>query len=218
MEQLIPAGETYGNFGDVGTSDIYPDIGILGTPVVDSSNTIYLVAKTKTIGGTYHQRLHALNLTTGAENAKSPVEIDSSITSSGNCEGGTTIAFNPLTENQRAGLALVNGVVYVSWASHGDKGVYHGWIVGFSTANLTVTGILNTSKNAVPTSTHCDAGIWMSGGAPASDSFNNLYLITGNGAFDGKRKLRRQLPEAGYPDAIGVGLLYSAQPKYIGPE
>jgi hypothetical protein len=82
-KQLLPIGETYGSFADIGSSDIYPDIGILGTPVIDASGTIYLVTKTK--GATYHQRSHALSLTDGSEKGNSPVEIDSSITASGNC-------------------------------------------------------------------------------------------------------------------------------------
>jgi hypothetical protein len=190
--QLIPAGETYGNYADVGSSDIYPDIGIIGTPVIDpSSNTIYLVTKTKTTGGTYHQRLHALSLATGAEAANSPVEIDSSITVPGTCEGGTTISFNTLTENQRPALALVNGIVYVAWASHGDVGTYHGWVLGYQTANLTAApAVFNDTPNALSTpepspSVTCGAGIWMSGGAPAVDANDNLFLITGNGDFDG---------------------------------
>ncbi len=186
-QQLIPSGETYGSFADVGSSDIYPDIGITGTPVIDpSSNTIYLVTKTKTTGGTYHQRLHALSLASGAESANSPVEISSSITFPGDCEGGSTVAFNTLTQNQRPGLALVDGVVYVSWASHGDQGVYHGWVVGYQTSNLAnAPTVFNATPNAAESLSYCRAGIWMSGGAPAADASNNLYVITGNGVFDG---------------------------------
>jgi hypothetical protein len=187
-EQLIPSGETYGSYSDVGSSDIYPDIGITGTPVIDpSSNTIYLVTKTKTTGGTYHQRLHALSLATGAEGTNSPVEISStSITSAGNCEGGTTMAFNTQTQNQRPGLALVNGVVYVSWASHGDNGVYHGWVVGYQESNLSAAPtIFNATPNAAESLAYCRGGIWMSGGAPAADASNNLFVMTGNGVFDG---------------------------------
>jgi hypothetical protein len=80
---------------------------------------------------------------------------------------------------------LVNGVVYVSWGSHGDVGTYHGWVVGYATSNLAVSGIFNTTQNAVPPATYCRGGIWMSGGAPAADAANNLFLITGNGVFDG---------------------------------
>jgi hypothetical protein len=183
--QLIPTGEAYGNFGDLSTSDIYPDIGITGTPVIDpSSNTVYLVAKTKTTGGTYHQRLHALSLATGAEAANSPVTIAATV--NGNCEGGTTVSFNALTQNQRPGLALVNGVVYVGWASHGDQGTWHGWLLGYSTANLTAApAVFNSTPNSAEGLGYCRGGIWMSGGAPAADSSNNLYLITGNGVWDG---------------------------------
>jgi hypothetical protein len=185
--QLIPSGETYGSYADVGTSDIYPDIGITGTPVMDpSSNTLYLVTKTKsTAGGAYHQRLHALSLATGAEVANSPVTI--APTAAGNCDGGTTLSFNALTENQRPGLALVNGVVYVSWASHGDVDPWHGWVVGYSTANLTATpSVFNTTPNTAESLAYCRGGIWMSGGAPAADASNNfLFLATGNGVWDG---------------------------------
>jgi hypothetical protein len=190
QKTLIPSGETYGNDADVNTPDIYPDIGILGTPVIDSAaGTIYLVTKTKTTsGGTYHQRLHGLSLADGSERTGSPVEIDGSISVPGNCEGGDSVAFNTLTENQRPGLALVNGNVYVAWASHGDHDPYHGWILGYSTANLAPTGVFNTSPNAAENLGYCRAGIWMSGGAPAADSINNtvsLYVLTGNGIWDG---------------------------------
>ena len=184
-KQLLPSGETWGSGSDLGSTDIVPDIGILGTPVIDpSSKAIYLVAKSKTSGGTYHQRLHALNLADGSERTNSPVEIDNSITVAGNCQGGTTIAFSPLRENQRPGLALVNGTVYVSWASHGDTDPYHGWVIGYQTSDLSRVAVFNTSPNQAEGLPYCRAGIWMAGGAPAADSNNNLYLITGNGTFD----------------------------------
>jgi len=97
-KQLLPSGETWGSNNDVGSSDIFPDIGILGTPVIDpSSKAIYLVTKSKTTsGGTYHQRLHALNLADGSERTNSPVEISSSISFAGTCDGGSTTSFSPL--------------------------------------------------------------------------------------------------------------------------
>jgi hypothetical protein len=186
--RFIPGTETYGSWADVGSSDIYADIGILGTPVIDpTTKTIYFVTKSKTTaGGVYHQRLHAVNLVSGAENPGSPVEIDATLTSTGNCEGGTTMAFNPLTQNQRAGLALLNGMVYVAWGSHGDEGAYHGWVVGFNAANLSRTASFNSTMNAVSGLAYCRAGIWMGGGAPAVDpDDNSLYVLTGNGVFDG---------------------------------
>jgi hypothetical protein len=187
-KQLIPSGETYGSYSDVSSSDIYPDIGILATPVVDAStDKIYVVAKTKnSSSGVYHQRLHALNLADGSEPVAA-VDLTSSITVPGTGDSGDSscpsasgsVPFCPLRLNQRAGLALVNGIVYVTWASHGDTQPYHGWIIGFNASTLAQTTIYNPSPNGR------EAGIWMSGGAPAFDSSNNLYAITGNGDFDG---------------------------------
>ncbi len=193
--QFIPSGETYVNYNDfttggVSTEDIYPDIGITGTPVIDpSTNTIYLVTKTKNSGTTTaHQRLHALGLATGTEGTNSPVEISASV--AGNCDGGSTVAFNPLMQNQRPGLALLNGVVYVGWGSHGDVGNWHGWLMGFQTANLKAApSIFLSTPNALASPVSgappCAGGIWMSGGAPAIDASNNLYALTGNGAWNG---------------------------------
>jgi hypothetical protein len=184
-KQLLPAGETWGSYTDVGSSDIFPDIGILGTPVVDSStNVVYLVAKSKTTsGGAYQQRLYALNLADGSEHT-AHVSIDSSITVPGTCDGGSTVAFSPLRENQRPALALANGKVYVAWASHGDVDTYHGWVMSFSASTLARTNVWNSSPNNLSGTNYCRGGIWMSGGAPAIDSGNNVYVMTGNGVFD----------------------------------
>lgn len=182
---LIPSGETYGASADVFTGDIFGDIGILGTPVIDpASNTIYLVTKTKTTTPNYIQRLHALNLATGAEATNSPVTIAAAFP--GTCEGGSTNTFSAYRENQRPGLALSNGMVYIAWASHGDEGTYHGWVLGYQTADLTaVPTVFNATPNTASGFAYCRGGIWMSGGAPAFDAAGNMYVMTGNGAFDG---------------------------------
>jgi hypothetical protein len=169
-QSLLGGGETWVTSGDVNTSDIKPDIGIVGTPVIDpNTNTIYVVSKSKN-GGTFHQRLHALNLSDGSERLGGPQEI--AFTWNG-------ITFDPLRQNQRAGLALVNGVVYVAYASHGDNPVYYGWVVGYNASNLSQLSVFNDDPSSG------FGGIWMSGGAPAADSSGNLYVITGNGDFDG---------------------------------
>jgi hypothetical protein len=185
-KQYLPAGETWGDSNDVGSSDIFTDIGILGTPVLDpSSHTVYFVTKSKTNpGGVYRQRLHAVSLTDGSERTNSPVAIDSTLAVSGTCEGGSTVAFSPLRENQRPGLALINGIVYVAWASHGDVDQYHGWVVGFNPTSLARTAVWNSTPNRLSSVSYCRGGIWMSGGAPAADTANNIYLMTGNGGFD----------------------------------
>jgi hypothetical protein len=175
-KSLMAAGETWLGTADVGGSDdISPDIGIVGTPVIDSTTkTLYVVSKSKTTGANsaIHQRLHALSLTDGTEKLNGPVEIAFS-------SGGFT--FDPRTQNERSGLALVNGVVYIAYASHGDNAVYFGWIVGYNASNLTLASVYNDDPDP---SGGRNGGIWMSGGAPAADSSNNLYAITGNGSFN----------------------------------
>jgi uncharacterized protein YjdB len=188
---FLSSGVTTVPPGDTGeTGDINKKIGITGTPVIDpSTKTLYVVAKTKEGTANYHQRLHALSLTDGSEKFGGPADITSAITvpgtgdtgdSSVGCTAGSgNVPFCPLRENQRPGLALANGVVYVAWASHGDRQPYHGWVIGFNPSTLARVFTYNDSPNGF------EGGIWMSGGAPAIDSGNNLYLITGNGDFDG---------------------------------
>jgi hypothetical protein len=187
-KSLLPSGETPVSYNDVGITDIQPEIGIVGTPVIDlPSETMYVVSKTKNNGtnctpsSSCHQRLHALSLIDGSEKFSGPVDITSSITVLGTGDGssGGILPFDTLRENQRPGLALVNGVVYVAWASHGDNNPYHGWVIGFDKTTLSRLTVYNDSPNGFR------AGIWMAGGAPAADSNNDLYMITGNGTFDG---------------------------------
>ena len=188
-DNLIPAGEVAPSISSIGGDDFVTSIGIVGTPVIDlASQVIYLVTKTetKTIGcsasGGCHQRLHALSLLDGTEKMGGPVEITSAITVSGTGNGssGGQLPFNPWRENQRPGLALVNNTVYVGWASHYDQPPWHGWLMGFNKTNLTAPPI-----TYVTTPNGNGGGIWMGGGAPAVDANNNLYVITGNGNWDG---------------------------------
>jgi len=184
---LLGIGETYVSSSDVGTGDIQPDIGIIGTPVIDpGSNTLYVISKSKTSGTnctpatSCFQRLHALSLTDGSEKFGGPVNITSAISVVGTGDGssGGNVAFNTLRQNQRPGLVLSNGVVYVAWASHGDNTPYHGWVIGFDKTTLARVATFNANPNG------SDAGIWMGGGAPAADTSGNLYFLTGNGTFD----------------------------------
>ena len=197
QKQLLPAGETLVNNTDVGSGDIVPDIGITGTPVIDpSTSTLYVVTKSKDIGTactpttSCHQRLHAISLVDGSEKFGGPVDITGAITVPGTGDDSSgsppTVPFNPLRENQRPGLALVNGVVYIAWASHGDQDPYHGWVIGYNASTLTLApgAVFNTTPNSVSGYLFSRGGIWMSGGALAADSGGNLYFLTGNGSFD----------------------------------
>lgn len=179
---LLGAGETTVPTADVGVGngDIRPEIGITGTPVIDpASNTLYVVSKSEGPAGTFHQRLHALDLATSVEKFGGPVDIAASVAGNGDGSGGGNVAFNAQGENQRSGLALVNGVVYVAWASHEDANPYHGWVIGYSASTLQVVNFYNSTPNGDR------GGIWMAGGAPAADSAGNVFVSTGNGAFDG---------------------------------
>ena len=179
-ETSVPSGGS-GYLVGGGAGDITPEVGVTGTPVIDpSSNTLYVVSKSVIVSGpTFFQRFHAIDLATGNEKFSGPANITASnVTFPGTGDGASTVSFNPRQESQRPGLALVNGVVYVAWASHEDTPPYYGWVVGFNASNLAIAHVLNVSPNVG------FGGIWMGGGAPAADGNNNIYLITGNAIFD----------------------------------
>ena len=176
------SGETSvpSNLVGTGRGNLYPEIGVTGTPVIDpTSGILYVVSEsvdpTQTI---FSQRLHAINITSGAEETGSPLGIAATYPGTG--AGGSSVAFSPKQELQRTGLALVNGTVYVTWASNEDAAPYYGWVIGYTYNGTTLAqeAILNVSPNTGY------SGIWMGGGAPAADTLGNLYLLTGNGTFN----------------------------------
>jgi hypothetical protein len=153
-------------------------IGISGTPVVDpASGTLYLVAATKE-NGKYFQRLHALDITTGAEKFGGPVVIKAKVKGTGSGSKNGVVSFSALHESQRPALLLSNGTIYIGWASYGDIKPFHGWVLAYSAGTLAQTAILNTTPNG------SDGGVWESGGGPSTDSAGFVYLQTGNGTFD----------------------------------
>ena len=156
--------------------DLSPEIGITGTPVIDANTgTMYLVARTKETGQ-YVERLHALDITTGAEKFGGPVAIQASVPGTG--EGGTVVQFNPFTQNQRAGLVLQNGLVYIGFALLCEAEPFHGWLLAYGAQSLQQVGVWNSSPNGKWN------GIWAGGAAPAVDNNSNLFFATGDGTFD----------------------------------
>lgn len=175
------AGETPVPDADAGLGehDITPENGVTGTPVIDpASNTLYVVSQSEGPAGTFHQRLHALDLAIGSEKFSGPIDISASVVGAGYDSSGATVTFTPRTENQRAGLALVNGVVYIVWGSHDDADPYHGWVMGYNASNLSQVKVYNITADGQK------GGIWMGGAAPAADSANAIYISTGNGTMD----------------------------------
>jgi hypothetical protein len=157
--------------------DFSGKLGIVGTPVIDpTSATLYVVARTKEFGVNFVQRLHALDLSTGLERSNSPVVITATYPGFGSGSSGGMISFDPLRHNQRPALALVNGVVYISWTSHCDNGPYHGWVMGYDASTLQQVAVFNDTPNG------SQGGIWMSGQGPCADAAGNIYLTVGNGS------------------------------------
>ncbi len=158
----------------IGTPNIQVEVGIISTPVIDStSGTIYVVAKTYE-SNVQIFRLHALDLTTGAEKFGGPVQITASVSGSGVMTSGGSVPFVASQENQRAALTLVNGVVYLAFASHEDHDPYHGWLLGYQASTLKQVQVFNVTPNSG------EGAIWMGGQGLVADSSNNLYLITAN--------------------------------------
>ena len=174
---LLGSGETLSD--SQGCNAITPEIGITSTPVIDRNagphGAMYVVAMSKG-GSTYHQRLHALDVTTGAELFGGPVEITATFST----PGGSGTTFDPGQYAERAALLLLNGTVYTSWTSHCDQQPYTGWVIAFNQTTLARTGVLDVAAN----SGGLGPAIWMSGNGPAADAAGNIYLATGNGVFE----------------------------------
>jgi chitodextrinase len=176
---FLRSGVTTVPCADVGEcGDIATELGITGTPVIDqSTGTLYVVAKTKE-GSAYVQRLHALDIRTGAEKFGGPVVLQASVAGTGNGSVGGQVPFSTLRENQRPALALVNGVIYITFASHGDKQPWHGWVLGYNATTLAQTFAFCVSPDGY------GGGIWQSGEGPASDASGGIFFTTGNGNFN----------------------------------
>ncbi len=180
---LTPAGETPvdGNkTGGGAGGPITPNVGITGTPVIDgSSGTLYVVTvSTNTSTQVQRHLLHALDIMTGNEKFGGPVQIKASVPGNGAGSNNGQIVFDSTLELQRPALALVNGVVYIAFASYQDFGNYHGWLLGYDASTLKQVRVWNATPDG-----HA-GGIWMSGAGISADSAGNLYLVTGNGTFD----------------------------------
>jgi hypothetical protein len=162
-----------------GCSQVSPEIGITATPVIDRArNAVYIVAMSKNSGGTYFQRIHALDLTTGQELFGGPKNITGTYPGTGDNTSGGNVVFDPKQYKERPGLLQINGTVYTTWSSHCDARPYTSWVMAFSADTLARTSVLNLVPNG------SEGGIWMSGTAPAADTAGNIYFLAGNGDFD----------------------------------
>jgi hypothetical protein len=190
----LGAGETTSDTR--GCSQVTPEIGITSTPVIDRSRgpngAIYVVAMSKT-GSTYFQRLHALDLATGAELFGGPKTIQASFPGSGAGSSGGSVIFDPKQYEERAALTMLNGRIIMAWTSHCDIDPYTGWIMAYDANTLAQSSVLNITPNG------SRGGFWMAGAGPAVDPQGNIYLLDGNGTFD------TTLTSGGFPSQGNFG-------------
>ena len=176
----LATGETPSDNRNCG--QVTPEIGVTSTPVVDLAagphGTIYVVAMSKDSSSNYHQRLHALDITTGAEQFGGPVDIAAKYPGTGDNSQGGFVIFDPKQYKERAGLLLLNHIVYTTWASHCDIRPYTGWIISYNGTTLAQQSVLNVIPNGN------EGAIWAAGAGPAADSNGNIYFLDGNGTFE----------------------------------
>ena len=177
---LLQAGETTSD--NRNCDQVIPEIGITATPVIDRSSgpngTIYVVAMSKDSSSAYHQRLHALDMTTGSEAFAGPTEVQATFPGTGDNSNGTNVIFDPAQYKERPGLLLLNHVVYTAWSSHCDDAPYTAWIIGYSESTLAQSAVLDLTPNG-----H-EGALWNSGAGMAADSAGNIYALMANGTFD----------------------------------
>ena len=181
------AGVTIVSANDVNCSDLGPEIGITATPVIDpSTETLYVEVRTKEVGGgvtNYMHRLHALDMTTGAERTGGAVSNSPAVIAAtnypgvgnGDNDGNGHVLWNGLRQQNRSALTLLNGVVYIGFASLGDANPYHGWLFGYGAQSMAQLSVYNTTPNGMR------GGIWQGGGGATVDEAGNFYFLTGNG-------------------------------------
>jgi hypothetical protein len=189
------ANEKPVTWNDVGycLGDVYPEVGVTGTPVIDSiTKTIYMVSASEANRtglpncsgslATFYHRLHALDLATGSEKFNAPVTIAASVPGTGDGSSGGMVSFDSQLHHQRSGLAEVGGKIFVVFAAHEDATPYHGWVIGYRASDVQQQiAVFNTTPNGL---NGADGGIWAGGGAPAFDGSGDLFVTTGNGVFD----------------------------------
>ena len=182
--------------GACGTyTDFRGTIGIVSTPVIDSTTrTMFFVTRVVTNGNTV-QQLHAIDITTGYDEANSPQVIQASVSGTG--DGGSTDVFNTITQNQRTALSLSQGVIYIAWGSYCDTTPYHGWVMAYNETTLAQLGAFNSTENGSM------GGIWMAGAGPVFDNSGNLYYATGNGDFNGAGNYGESLVKLA-PSSLGL--------------
>ena len=179
-KSMLASGETTSDSRNCG--QVTPEIGVTATPAIDrtlgANGTVFVTAASKDASSQYHQRVHALDLASGAERPGSPIVVQATYPGSGANSINGTVQFDPAFYNERAALLVAGGVLYTAWGSHCDFAPYTGWLVAFDEATLNVRSILNVTPNG------SGGAFWNSGAGPALDASGSLFVISANGTFD----------------------------------
>jgi Immunoglobulin domain len=196
---LIPAAETPSD--DRGCGQVEPEIGITSTPVIDLSagpnGTMFVVTMSKDSSNNYHQRLHAVDLTTGADRI-TPENVQATFPGTGTGSSNGTQTFKPGSYEERSALLLTSGVIYTTWTSHCDAANYTSWVISYNESTLQQVAVLNLTANG-NTQGGREGGIWNAGDGPSVDASGNIYFLIGNGTFD------TTLDGSGFPNTRDFG-------------
>jgi hypothetical protein len=194
-QSLLGAGETTSD--PRGCGQISPEIGITSTPAIDRTlgphGTVFVVAATRNSAGRYIERLHALDLASGAERSGSPVVVQATYPGTGDNSAGGIVTFDPAAYDERAALLVTGGTVVTAWGSHCDLRPYTGWIMSFDEATLAMRSVLNVTPNGE------GGAFWGAGSGPAADAGGSLYVLAANGTFD------TALTASGFPSSGDFG-------------
>ena len=149
------------------------NFGILSTPVIDpSTNMMYVVGCTlENSAVTY--RLHAFDITTGAEPYGPGVLITASYS-------GSTFAAHGAS--QRMSLVLADNQVVFGFSAmlQETPTTYQGWVIAYDKATLQQSGAFAPVITGYP-----QGGVWQAGRPPAVDSSGYVYAFTGNTSTGG---------------------------------
>jgi hypothetical protein len=177
---VLQSGETPSD--NHGCGQISPQIGITDTPVIDKSagrnGAIFFVAMTKDSSGHYHQRLHALDLMSGAELFGGPKEIQAMYPGTGDGSQNGMVIFNPGQFAERTALLEFGSTIYLAFTSHCDIRPYTGWVMAYDARTLGQKSVIDVTPNGN------EGAIWMTGDGLAADAQGNIYFLDGNGTFD----------------------------------
>jgi len=195
---VLGSGETSSD--DRGCGQVTPEIGVTATPVIDRTRgahgAIYVVAMSKDANGNYFHRVHALDLTTGAELFGGPTLVQATYPGTGDNGSNGNVIFDAKQYKERPGLLQIGGTIYTTWSSHCDAQPYTSWVMSYDANTLAQTSVLNLVPNG------SEGGIWMAGTAPGADASGNIYFMVGNGDFG------TTLNASGFPANANCGQCY----------